>query len=106
MARTFKGDIGLFRLALVEAGFELASQRSIFNDDSKAKPKAPTRRLKLWFASDIFKATQTRQRKLEKSLRELFGDRIIAMYFVPGAHWHYSQAKGDKSLCIKLKDIK
>jgi hypothetical protein len=105
MARTFRGDIGLFRLALVEAGFDSASQRSIFNDDSKAKPKAPTRRLKLWFATDVFKAKQAKQWKLEKSLRELFGDRIISMYFCPGAHSWYA-AKGDKSLCIKLKDIK
>lgn len=105
MARTFKGDIGLFRLALVEAGFESQSTCLIFNDDSKAKPKAPTRRLKLWFAKAVFDAPQKQQKKLEKSLRELFGERIISMYFVPGAHSWYAP-KGDKSLCIKLKDVK
>ena len=104
MARTFKGDIGLFRLALASAGFEDASKRIIFNDDSKAKPKQATRRLKLWFATSIFDAPQKKQKKLEKLLRELFGERIISMYFVPGAH-SWGRINGEKSLCIKLKDI-
>ena len=102
MARIFKGDIGLFRLALLEAGFENASKRIIFNDDSKAKPKQPFRRLKLWAADDINRASQKKQWKLEKSLRELFGDRIITMYFIPGSQWARMPYP---SLCIKLKDI-
>ncbi len=102
MARIFKGDIGLFRLALVEAGFENASKRIIFNNDSKAKPKTGVRRLKLWSADDINRASQKKQWKLEKSLRELFGERIVSMYFHPGSRWARMPYP---ALCIKLKDI-
>jgi hypothetical protein len=89
-------------MALDEAGFEHAANSTIFNDDSKAKPKRNTRRLKLRFASDVFDAPQNQQRKLEKVLRELFGDRILAMYFAEGSPWGWSD---DKSLCIKLQDL-
>jgi len=98
----YYGDTGLFRMALDEAGFEHAANRTIFNDDSKAKPKRNTRRLKLWSAVDVFDAPQKQQRKLELALRELFGDRILAMYFAEGSIWRWSD---DKSLCIKLQDF-
>lgn len=103
---SYRGDIGLFRLALKEAGFDQPQYRSIFNDDSKAKTKTGIRRLKLWFATDVFDAPQKQQRKLEKSLRELFehtGKEILCMYFVQNST-PYGMLGGAKSLCIKLRD--
>jgi hypothetical protein len=101
----YYGDTGLFRMALDEAGFEHAAARTIFNDDSKAKPKRNTRRLKLWFATEVFDAPQKQQRKLEKVLRELFGDRILAMYFARNSTPYGWPSGGAKSLCIKLQDF-
>ena len=99
---TYRGDIGLFRSALLLAGFWQASESSIFNDDSKAKPKKPTRRLKLWFADSVFGASQEQQWALEGFLREAFGDRIISMNFIEGGTpWALNNWK---SLAIKLRD--
>jgi hypothetical protein len=101
----FKGDIGLFRLALVEAGFNDLAKDIIFNDDSNAKPKTGVRRLKLWFATEVFNAPQKQQLRLEKSLRELFehvGKEILCMYFVQNSTPY--GGFGSKSLCIKLQD--
>lgn len=94
---TLRGDIGLFRSALLLAGFFHQSEGTIFNDDNKDHT---TRRLKLWFADSVFNAPQEQQRALEHWLREAFGDRILAMYFVSGYCW-YERAY---SLCIRLKD--
>jgi len=101
MAHKFIGDTGKFRQALLSAGFVNRAKSTIFNDNSKAKPQQPTRRLKLWFADDVFSSPQKKQKKLEKALRELFGDRIIKMYFTHSP----SYGAQFKSLCIKLKDI-
>ncbi len=101
MPAIYKGDIGLFRLALHEAGFKFQHTPSIFNDDCKSEPKLPGRRLKLWFADKVFEAPQAQQRRLEKSLRELFGDRIVKMYFILGSTAYHRYSNG-KSLCIKL----
>lgn len=95
----FYGDKGLLRLALVEAGFKRhVVQGQIFNDVRKTG----VRRLKLWFASEVFDAPQAQQRKLEKSLRELFdmyGTRIEHMEFIAGGVGrHYKW----KSLTIRL----
>ena len=90
-----RGDIGLFRSALLLAGFMRESEGSIFNDDSKDHTR---RRLKLWGGTAVFNASQEDQKVLEGYLREFFGDRIISMYFVPGHYWHMDS----KSLCIKM----
>jgi len=103
MAKQYKGDIGKFRRALLNAGFVRQSDGSIFNDDSKAKVKTNVRRLKLWFASDVFDATQKQQRRLEKYLRSEFGERILTMYFVENSTPY--GGFGATSLCIKLQDI-
>lgn len=95
----FYGDTGLFRLALLEAGFKWqATRASIFNDYRK---HGQFRRLKLWFATEVFDAPQAQQRKLEKSLRELFGTRIEHMEFIKGG---IGRTPGWKSLTIKLRD--
>lgn len=96
---THRGDTGLFRSALLLAGFWNASEGTIFNDDSKAKPKQSTRRLKLWFADSVFNAPLEQQWALEGYLREAFGDRIIKMEFIPGG-WNNDW----KSLTIRLRD--
>lgn len=99
-----KGDIGLFRGALLLAGFFGQVDSFIFNDDSKAKPKQPTRRLKLWFANPVFNAPQEQQQALEGSLRDAFGERIISMYFVEAFPWRKGAKINPKSLCIRLRD--
>ncbi len=100
----YRGDNGRFRQALMESGFTSRATSSIFNDNSKARPSTNVRRLKLWFADAVFNAPQQQQRKLERALRKQFGDRIISMYFIPGAHSWYRPDDGTKSLCIKLRD--
>ncbi len=92
----FKGDLGLFRAALLLSGFPGRSESSIFNDNSKDHT---TRRLKLWFADPVFEASQEQQKALEAHLREAFGARILRMYFIQN-----STPYGGKSLCIKLQD--
>jgi len=92
---THRGDAGLFRSALLLAGFFERSECSIFNDKSKN-----FRRLKLWFADSVFNAPQEQQQALEKLLREAFGDRILCMYFQPS----YARWQPLWSLCIRLKD--
>ena len=90
-----RGDTGLFRSALLLAGFWQQSEGLIFNDRSHAEP---TRRLKLWFADSVFNAP-LEQQALEGLLREAFGDRITEMEFIPGG-WNQDW----KSLTIRLRD--
>jgi hypothetical protein len=92
----YKGDVGLFRRALLLAGFFPQSEASIFNDNWKDG----TRRLKLWFAASVGRASQEQQQVLAGHLREFFGDRIISMYFTMGISW----AGAWPQLCIRLKD--
>lgn len=94
---TLRGDIGLFRSALLLAGFFHQSEGSIFNDYRK---KEGFRRLKLWFAGSVFEASQEQQKALEGYLREVFGDRILSMYFTSTPCW----SAAAYSLCIRLKD--
>lgn len=70
----YRGDTGLFRKCLHEAGFKKVS--TIFNDDSKDHTR---RRLKLWWGEAVFNAPQAQQKKLERLLKKTFGDRILAM---------------------------
>jgi hypothetical protein len=90
-----KGDLGLFRGALLLAGFFERSECLVFNDK-----RSGFRRLKLWSASAVHSAPQEQQLALEKYLREAFGDRIISMYFIPAYRWPSAAC----SLCIRLKD--
>lgn len=94
---THRGDIGLFRSALLLAGFFNQSEGTIFNDFRKIEG---FRRLKLWFADSVFNASQEQQKALEGYLREAFGDRILSMYFTSTPGWF----GGAYSLCIRLKD--
>ena len=103
MARPYKGDIGDFRWALHAAGYRFTYTPSIFNDDSKAKVKTGNRRLKLWMADQVFYSSYVEQCLLEDALRNVFKNRILAMYYVEASHPYGRH--GSKSLCIKLKDI-
>lgn len=87
-------DTGKFRTALLMAGFFRYSEGTIFNDVNKAKT---WRRLKLWFADEVFNSSQKQQQVLEKELRQQFGDRILTMYFLEGRRW-----SPGKALCIRL----
>ena len=89
-------DRKLFRSALLLAGFFDKSESTIFND----RHKDGSRRLKLWFAEQVFAAPQEQQQALEQYLREAFGDRIRSMYFSNGSRWQHKW----KALCIQLKD--
>lgn len=93
---TYRGDTGLFRAALLLSGFFRRSECHIFND----KSQEGWRRLKLWFADGIEEASQEQQWALEGLLREVFGDRILSMYFIECVPWDGSGS----SLCIRLKD--
>lgn len=97
MRNVYKGDTGIFRLALREAGFLPQSECLIFND----RRKDGTRRLKLWAANTVFKAPQKQQKALELALRDLFENcfetKILEMYFIETYPW------AGKSLCIVLE---
>jgi hypothetical protein len=98
----YAGDTGKFRKALAEAGFDsfgtFGQLRGMFNDVAKSRA---TRRIKLWFAGDVFDAPQTQQRKLEHNLKNEFGTRYLGGQFVQCSYWYGSQEKS-KSLCIRL----
>ena len=98
----FIGDNGRFRRALADSGLGCV-RNTIFNDNSKAKPSTNIRRLKLTFATQIFNAPQSSQRRLARELRKQFGERIVSMYFIAdGPGWYIPN--GTKALCIKLRD--
>jgi hypothetical protein len=95
----YAGDTGKFRKALAEAGFDnfntFGRLRWVFNDVSKSRA---TRRIKLWFASDVFDAADKKQRKLERELKAEFGTRYLGGHFVDAGYRNYHA----KSLCIRL----
>lgn len=82
--RIYRGDVGLFRMALEGAGFEAWNEygqaRRIFSDtyprDTGRKPTK--RRLKLYYGVDVSRASKKKQAKLEQELRKLFGKRFIS----------------------------
>ena len=76
MQKHFRGDIGLFRAALLLAGFIESHDCTMFNDDSKAKA---TRRLKLWFGNGVFNSPKEQQQALAVYLHKAFGERITKM---------------------------
>ncbi len=86
-----QSDSGKFRTALKRAGFNNDGQ--IFSD-----PRKNTRRLKMWFASAVFESSPKQQQVLEKSLKELFGDRYLTGYFIQRRYW----TGNGKALCIRL----
>jgi hypothetical protein len=92
----FKGDIGMFRQCLQDAGFKDASGRTIFNDHRKTGG----RRLKLWSGSVVFLATEGEQQRLWNKMLEVFGDRILKVEFIDCSRWLFIQ----KSLVVHLKD--
>ncbi len=77
----YKGDCGKLRQALKDAGIELGIVTSIFNDRSKLTGK---RKLKLWFAQNVWNAPAKHQWALHDNLHKQFGKRILAMYFIKG----------------------
>jgi hypothetical protein len=96
---SYKGDKGKLRKALREAGQDVMNMDIIYNDKRKT-----FRRLKMEYASHIFNATQAQQRKLERLLKEAFGERWITAYFIQESQWNWPPGKSTgKSLCIKLK---
>lgn len=98
----FKGDTGLFRAALLCAGFFDESEDPIFNDNTKAADKTGPRRLKLWFAAEVVAAPLAQQEALVRELCERFGDRLLKVYSVPRVWRPFPGVS--RSLCIKLKD--
>lgn len=99
MKSQFRGDTGKFLKALAATGFSTLDHwsglRKIFNDVRKDRS---TRRLKLWFAADVFNATQQKQQKLERMLKKEFGTRYLGGEFISNGNYLYD----GKALCIKL----
>lgn len=91
----FKGDTGALRAALLVTGFLPEAGDPIYSDSHKRG----TRRIKLWFADEVFRAPQEQQQALEKELIQRLGNRIQSMYFIDG----FLPWVPFKSLCIQLK---
>ena len=94
----YKGDIGAFRKALDECGLG-NHYANFYNDNSVAGLKR--RRLKCSSAKAVFNAPQRTQRKLERKLKEAFGQRWISAYFIKQPYY----CGEGKQLCIKLRDL-
>ena len=94
----YKGDIGQFRKALDECGFG-HRYANFYNDNSVEGLKR--RRLKCSSATEVFNAPQRTQRKLERKLKEAFGQRWISAYFIKQP-FYYGEGM---QLCIKLRDL-
>lgn len=92
---TFRGDTGKFRAALHALG--LKHDAIMFNTKSSDGKR---RRIKLWFADDVFNSSQATQHELEKKLREAYGTRILSMYFIKRPNW----CGGGKCMCIRLQN--
>ena len=65
-------DVGAFRQALYNCGFATAADSHIFNDKN-----TDSRRLKLWFASDVLNSSVDSRDKLRNELVAQFGDRLL-----------------------------
>ncbi len=90
----WRGDTGLFRRALLSAGFDYAaSNQSIFND---VRRDGRTRRLKLWSGGGVLRAPLAQQWKLYDALKAAYGQRMLATYF--SETWARSF-----SLCVVLE---
>jgi hypothetical protein len=61
--------------------------------------KDGNRRMKLWFANDVFEASRFRQGMLEAALKYNYGGSYLGGYFVRGAR----AGTCGKSFCIVLK---
>ena len=94
----YRGDLGAFRKALDECGLG-NHYANFYNDNSVAGLKR--RRLKCSSATAVFTAPQRTQRKLERKLKEAFGQRWISAYFIKQPYY-YGEGK---QLCIKLRDL-
>lgn len=92
-----RGDTGIFRTALVNAGFHGSAESMIFNDKAK---KLGFRRLKLWMAAGVQSAPQAAQQKLADELKKGFGDRFEMVYLIRNGGW----TGGGHALCVRLKN--
>lgn len=63
--------------------------------------KNGTRRVKLWFARDVFDAPRRKQLKLERELKASYGDRYLGGYFIVGAR---HGLMGERAFCIVLRE--
>lgn len=90
----FAGDMGALRKALWENNFHRAARGSMFHDKHDS-----WRRIKLWFASDVFDASQVAQEQLAADIRLAYGERLIKMGFTKTENW----TGGQWSLCIWLE---
>lgn len=61
--------------------------------------KDGSRRVKLWFARDVFDSSEEQQRKLEQRLKVNYGEAYMGGYFIEGAR---SGSGSSRSLCVVL----
>jgi hypothetical protein len=63
--------------------------------------KNGTRRVKLWYARDVFDATRRQQLRLERELKASYGDCYLGGYFIVGGR---QGLMGERAFCIVLKE--
>lgn len=89
--------------ALDDAGFRTKEYGSYARTTFTHLRKDGTRRVKLWFANDIWLADHAWQVKLERMLKANYGEAYLGGYFIVGAR---AGAFGDKSFCVILDQSK
>lgn len=94
----YKGDIGLVRKCIADAGLFVSRYASAYNDNSSHNNK---RRIKITRMDNLFNASHAQQVKLDKLLRETFGERFLTAYFIQSGAWRGNS----KDFCIKLQDL-
>ena len=93
----FKGDSGKLRQALLMAGFMLESENHIWSDTN-----VNGRRLKLTRVSGMLRDVVEMPR-LDNYLRLLFGDRLVASYFINKAPTYMPASAAVPYYCVYLK---
>jgi len=93
--KVFRGDSGMVRQALLDAGFECDG--TMFNDNSS---DYATRRIKIWFANYIVFAPLYKQERLALELRNRFGKRLLKMESIVKPQ----RCGGGRSLIIRLSN--
>ena len=80
--------------AMVECGFAKGTRTTF----THVRKRTGRRRLKLWLANDVWKASHKKQVQLVAALKKHYGDKYLCGYFIDSLY--------GKSFCIVLdKDL-
>lgn len=80
--------------ALGECGFKKGTRLTF----THVRKRTGHRRVKLWFANDVWEAPREKQLKLEAALKKHYGAKYLGGYFINGA----GDGLYGKSFCIVL----